>query len=1057
MKRGGFMGHLEEKYNLISQSPMERVMSNPTADNLRRIPKSSQTYELLLKVCAHDGEALKYASKKLITSELCEIAVKQNGSALNYVPTSLIEMNRELYSDDRWIKNLYEVAVETYGRSLRIIPKEYVNKDMVIKAILSEKNTERELYTYPIDYIPGKFKTHEIYVISVSHTPYSIKCINEKRKDYAELAKLAVEHNGKAIRCINEEYLTKELYYASIKNDSMAIKYIPEKYITKEISETCLNDNYESFPYIPSKYVTEEMCLYIIRNGFFSVFKESFPREHYSDPTHYYISFKQFPNAMRENKKIIDEIIKYDFENAELLEIWNDKAKDISRENKEDERLINLRGERICPLKRQTLLFVKEKIKEIKEITNQNTELIQISPADDESIKNYLPEIPTCYSLDSLQNKKMTVHDLSDSDYASKKIYYIFDIHIEHQLYQSYSKIVAKGRLNKSDANDLLINLIDKKITKMIGDNESRDGILLVGGDVSCDIRVSEIFYDCLCKKWKGTIISILGNHELWDGYGSINCNDVRKKIRNVDEVVESYRQMTTMIDETNWGSSLFFLENEVYIRYKNQRHLKISQEDLMQSSENDLKELFSNCSLIILGGIGFSGCNPQYNASRGLYRKTLDLEEDKRRTKIFRRIHDKVAKCAKDKNVIVCTHTPVFDWMPEKNCVSNWIYINGHTHKNSFCRNENQSVILADNQVGYKPQNWKLKAVQVNSWYDPFEKYIDGIYVISSEQYKEFYYGRGVYIKGCNYQGTLYMLKKCNVYMFILESKSSTCLMVGGQRKKLSHNDIFYYYDNMDAYIYKLRELIKPYQNALENISKEVKMFGGTGVIHGCIVDISYYSHIYLNPYDGKITAYWATSMSGRFAYPSVKKLLTMHEPDLVKKYQLSSDRKLLTVLAESDNSEQLDFFRVPEWVGGTSMYRDSGMMRSIQYAWQHNIIRIWNEKVFDGDVNTVKRIESNQEIECSVESNNSEIINENDNITYVTREQYYSSKREENKSTKRNKVNKSVGRSKVMKNGKLATIVDFISRWDITVKFEDGHTVEHNTIWEFEAGNIE
>ena len=130
-------------------------------------------------------------------------------------------------------------------------------------------------------------------------------------------------------------------------------------------------------------------------------------------------------------------------------------------------------------------------------------------------------------------------------------------------------------------------------------------------------------------------------------------------------------------------------------------------------------------------------------------------------------------------------------------------------------------------------------------SWYDPFEGFRDGIYKIDSEQYKEFNRGRGIKSNGCAYEGDIYMLKREKKYMFILQTPRSLCLLVGGRRNRLGENNIQYYYDNMIIYSKRICELIKPYQIILKQLSEEVKSIGGTGLIHGCIVDISYYSHI--------------------------------------------------------------------------------------------------------------------------------------------------------------------------------------------------------------------
>ena len=50
------------------------------------------------------------------------------------------------------------------------------------------------------------------------------------------------------------------------------------------------------------------------------------------------------------------------------------------------------------------------------------------------------------------------------------------------------------------------------------------------------------------------------------------------------------------------------------------------------------------------------------------------------------------------------------------------------------------------------------------------------------------------------------------------------------------------------------MKAAFTPYRNALKTISKEIRAFGGNGNIHGCIIDIDFFNHIYVNPFDGKI-----------------------------------------------------------------------------------------------------------------------------------------------------------------------------------------------------------
>ncbi len=371
-----------------------------------------------------------------------------------------------------------------------------------------------------------------------------------------------------------------------------------------------------------------------------------------------------------------------------------------------------------------------------------------------------------------------------------------------------------------------------------------------------------------------------------------------------------------------------------------------------MSAANEDLRDICIKSSFIVLGGIGFSGLNPKFNAEFGLYRSTVTThQEDMELTEQFRAVYDKLNRCAGDRQVIVLTHMPVYDWTNEP-YNPNWIYINGHTHRNTLIRNEDGTTVLSDNQIGYEPRKWKLNAFIVSGRYDPFIGWKDGIYEISSEEYKEFNSGRGIKTNGCNYPGKIYALKREEMYMFLLKSHSSLCLLQGGQRKRLAYHDIKYYYENIVQYGEKVREALLPYQQVIREISKEVKCFGGWGTIHGCIVDINFYTHIYLNPFDGKITPYYAIDNSCQFSFDDLIDLIKRFVSELTEKYQLAQENGRIPMLSQyavkSDTDlPQIKEAIIPNIVLGTEMYKPSRIMRSIQYIFDDNVIRIWNDEI--------------------------------------------------------------------------------------------------------------
>ena len=109
---------------------------------------------------------------------------------------------------------------------------------------------------------------------------------------------------------------------------------------------------------------------------------------------------------------------------------------------------------------------------------------------------------------------------------------------------------------------------------------------------------------------------------------------------------------------------------------------------------------------------------------------------------------------------MIVLTHTQVSDWTNEP-YIPQWVYINGHTNRNTLIRKIYGTTVLSDNQVGYKPTKLKLNAFTIQGWYDPFKYFEDGIHEISPEEYKDFYNGRGISIRDKRNDGVRYVLKR--------------------------------------------------------------------------------------------------------------------------------------------------------------------------------------------------------------------------------------------------------------------------------------------------------
>jgi len=195
---------------------------------------------------------------------------------------------------------------------------------------------------------------------------------------------------------------------------------------------------------------------------------------------------------------------------------------------------------------------------------------------------------------------------------------------------------------------------------------------------------------------------------------------------------------------------------------------------------------------------------------------------------------------------------------------------------------------------------------------------------------------------------GIIYMLKNCNIYCFIFEDSSTgkRYLLNGGKINKLDQYDINYYYKNMIYYSNGVREILNSYHCALKNMSDYVKNIGGDGTIHGCIIDIDFYNHIYVNLSDGTITPYYAISIVDKYLYKNIKALLYEQRKDLYDNYiknlnNKSIDEKLF--ISEATNT--INFER-PLFITDTYMYKYSRVLKSLQYLTENNIIRTWSDQ---------------------------------------------------------------------------------------------------------------
>lgn len=721
-----------------------------------------------------------------------------------------------------------------------------------------------------------------------------------------EICKLAIENTGLAIQFVPSKFQTEEMYLIAVSNEPFSIKFIPEEKRTKKIVNTAFIKNPLVFRYIPQKHITHEMCLTFIETCSCKNKKTQ-------------INIRLFPEKMLNDLSIIDALIKA-IGAERIIEQYN--------------QLPNPEALTTKSISKKTIKYLQSHI-----VTSITTGISQLKTIETETSTQESEII----FVSSDEHKSLT-YDLSKDNYSSSRtIYYITDIHLDHHLNEFIGDCNADFDLIKS----FLENKIQEITQKIIHSSNTENDLLLIGGDVADKNELVTLFYNILSKKlfdfWNGTIISVLGNHELWD-------NNIGNSVSiKTDDIINNYSEIINISKNHEIRSIL--LQNAIYIKYKNQKKCIIEESQILNASEDDLRDICSKSSLILLGGIGFSGLNPYYNAELGLYGPTITtLEEDLALSQRFNFIYNKLNRCAGNKQVIVLTHTPVHNWTND-DYNPNWIYINGHTHKNSIIRENDGTTVLSDNQIGYKTSQWKLNQIAVAGWYDPFEKTKDGIHKITPEIYDEFNKGRGIISQGChNCKGGIYALKRKDTYMFILQSESNLYLLAGGQKNRLKHNDMQYYYDNIELYKQNVYKMLSQYQRILNLISKEIRCIGGWGSVHGCIVDIDEFNHIYVNPFDGKVSPYWAEDKNSRYVYNDLASLLEIKLPLLYNEFNNAHKSGEISMLSQcvGEKKENRSILS-----SDSEIYDPSKKLIKYQYLFNNNVVRVWEDDILKTNFN--------------------------------------------------------------------------------------------------------
>ena len=139
-----------------------------------------------------------------------------------------------------------------------------------------------------------------------------------------------------------------------------------------------------------------------------------------------------------------------------------------------------------------------------------------------------------------------------------------------------------------------------------------------------------------------------------------------------------------------------------------------------------------------------------------------------------------------------------------------------------------------------------------------------------------------------------------------------------------------------------KYLQALLPLRNIQNELSNELINLGLSDEIHGCIVDVDWYNHIYVNPVDLTITGYFAWNIIDKVVYPNVPALLKAECPELYGNYlkMIGNDKGNPLVPVKKKN----EIGCLPVEYLSTDIYKASREIKKMQKL-ASNILSSWYE----------------------------------------------------------------------------------------------------------------
>lgn len=208
------------------------------------------------------GYVLQYVKdSKLLTENICSLAVKQYPLALEYVPN--IFKTEEICT----------LAVKENGLALRFVNDQYLTEAICILALQQNIGA----FKYVSSQLIPNLLTEKLLKYAVSQEGNNLKYVKDQTE---EICKLAVKQNGLALRYVNQDSsshltskllsksLIEEIYILAVQQNGKLLYYVKEQ--TEKICAEAVQQNGDAIHYIINQ--TEEICLLAVRQDGLSLY-----------------------------------------------------------------------------------------------------------------------------------------------------------------------------------------------------------------------------------------------------------------------------------------------------------------------------------------------------------------------------------------------------------------------------------------------------------------------------------------------------------------------------------------------------------------------------------------------------------------------------------------------------------------------------------------------------------------------------------------------------------------------------------------------------------------